>query len=64
MCEGIDRPGLRPSPTGSGDTKMNETGCEAVCGAPKTPHGKGIDKEGEEGEEAIQTCILFYPMVK
>ena len=32
--QGIDRPGVRQVPEGSG--KMEETGCEIICGAPMT----------------------------
>ena len=34
---GIDRPGVLPSPRGQWRTrKMEETGCEIICGAPTT----------------------------
>ena len=40
--QGMDRPGVRQVPAGSGDKrKMEETGCEVTCGAPKTPAVKG-----------------------
>ena len=40
--QGMDRPGVRQVPAGSGDMrKMEETGCEVTCGAPKTPAVKG-----------------------
>ena len=33
----LDRPGVRQVPEGSGEQgKMEETGCEIICGAPKT----------------------------
>ena len=33
--EGMDRPGVRQGPEGSGGQgKMEETGCEIICGAP------------------------------
>ena len=33
----MDRPGVRQVPEGSGEQgKMKETGCENICGAPKT----------------------------
>ena len=36
--QGMDWPGVRQVPEGSGDqTKMEETGCEVICGAPITP---------------------------
>ena len=33
--QGMDRPGVRQVPDGSGEQgKMEETGCEIICGAP------------------------------
>ena len=33
----MDRPGVRHVPEGSGEQgKMEETGCEIICGAPST----------------------------
>ena len=38
--QGMDRPGVRQVPEGSGEqAKMEETGFEIICGAPATPHG-------------------------
>ena len=38
--QGMDRPGVRQVPEGSGEQgKMEETGCEIICGAPNNPHG-------------------------
>ena len=35
--QGMDRPGVRQLPEGSGEQgKMEETGCEIVCGVPTT----------------------------
>ena len=35
--QGMDRPGVRQVPEGSGEqVKMEKTGCEIICGAPKT----------------------------
>ena len=35
--QGMDRPGVRQVPEGSGEQrKMEETGCEVICGAPTT----------------------------
>ena len=40
--QGMDRPGLRQIPEGSGEQgKMEETGCEIICGAPSTLAVKG-----------------------
>ena len=47
--QGMDRPGVRQVPEGSEEQrKMEETGCEVICGAPMTPtvKGEGILKEG------------------
>ena len=39
---GIDRPGVRQVPESSGEQgKMEETGCEIICGAPTTLAVKG-----------------------
>ena len=36
--QGMDRPGVRQVPEGSGEQrKMEETGCEVILGAPTTP---------------------------
>ena len=38
----MDRPGVRQVPEGSGEQgKMEETGCEIICGAPATLAVKG-----------------------
>ena len=40
--QGIDRPGVRLVPEGSGEQgKVEETGCEIICGAPTTLVVKG-----------------------
>ena len=40
--QGMDRPGLRQVPGGSGEQReMEETGCEIICGAPTTLAVKG-----------------------
>ena len=40
--QGMDRPGVRQVPEGSGEQgKMEETGCEIICGAPMTLTVKG-----------------------
>ena len=39
---GMDRPGVRQVPEGSGEQgKMEESGCEIICGAPTTLVVKG-----------------------
>ena len=41
--QGVDWPGVRQVPEGSGEQgKMEETGCEVICGAPTTPAAKGL----------------------
>ena len=38
--QGMDRPGVRQVPEGSGEQgEMEETGCEIICGAPNDPRG-------------------------
>ena len=38
----VDRPGVRQVPEGSGEQgRMEETGCEIICGAPTTLLVKG-----------------------
>ena len=40
--QGMDRPGVRQVPERSGERgKMEETGCEIICGAPMTLAVKG-----------------------
>ena len=40
--QGMDRPGVRQVPEDSREQrKMEETGCEVICGAPTTPVVKG-----------------------
>ena len=40
--QGLERPGVRQVPKGSGEQgKMEETGCEIICGAPTTLTVKG-----------------------
>ena len=41
--QGMDRPGVRQVPEGSGEQgKMEKTGCKIICGAPTTPAVKGL----------------------
>ena len=38
--QGMDRPGVRHVPESGGEQrKMEETGCEVICGAPNDPRG-------------------------
>ena len=41
--QGMDRPGVRQVPEGSGDQgKMEKTGCKIICGAQTTLAVKGL----------------------
>ena len=41
--QGMDRPGVRQVPEGNGEQgKMEEIGCEIICGAPTTLAVKGL----------------------
>ena len=41
--QGMDRPGVRQVPEGSGkQKKMEKTGCKIICGAPTTLAVKGL----------------------
>ena len=41
--EGMDRPGICQVPEGSGEQrKVEETGCEIICGAPTILTVKGL----------------------
>ena len=51
-------PGVRQNPEGSGEQgKMEETGCEVICGAPATLALKGKVREREkERESSFDKC--------
>ena len=41
--QGMDRPGVRQVPEGSGEQeKIEKTGCKIICGAPTTLAVKGL----------------------
>ena len=41
--QGMDRPGIRQVPKGSGEQeKLEKTGCKIICGAPTTLAGEGL----------------------
>ena len=43
QLQGMDRPGVRQVPEGSGEQgKMEKTGCKIICGAPTTLAVKGL----------------------
>ena len=48
----MDRPGVRQVPEGSGEQrKMEETGCEVICGAPTTLTVKGLMMMDDENNK-------------
>ena len=50
--QGMDRPGVRQVPEGSGEQgKMEKTGCEIICGAPRPSRVKVDDMMTEDGEK-------------
>ena len=54
--QGMDRPGVRQVSEGNGEKgKMEETGCEIICGAPITLVVKGQMREREIAQ-IIQHC--------
>ena len=63
--QGMDRPGVRQVPEGSGKQRnMEETGCEVICGTPPTFAVEGEVKakvaEGavENGDFKKEDCVL------
>ena len=40
--QGMDRPGVWQVQEGSGEQKMQKTGCKIICGAPMTLAVKGL----------------------
>ena len=56
--QGIDRPGVRQVPEGSVEQrKMEETGCEVICGAPTTLAVKGQVKYEPKTEFEAFICL-------
>ena len=54
--QGMDRPGVCEVPEGSGEQrKMQETGCEIICGAPTTLAVEGIDDDDDEASLGVFT---------
>ena len=50
----MDRPGVRQVPEGSGEQgKMEETGCEIICGALTTLAVKGLDDDDEDDDDNL-----------
>ena len=51
--QGMDRPGVRQVPEGSGEQgKMETTGCKIICGAPTTLAVKGL----------MMMIIMMHPL--
>ena len=63
--QGMDRPGVHQVPEGSGEQrKMEETGCEVICGAQTTPAVKGYVKvKGELDELAVRVFSCPEPSI-
>ena len=64
--QGMDRPGVRQVPEGSGERrKMWETGCEVICGAPTTPVFKGqvMAKVSIDLNTYVLTVYLLYTKI-
>ena len=56
--QGMDRPGVRQVLEGSGEQeKMEETGCEIICGAPTTLAVKGKIREGVRWSLSMYACL-------
>ena len=70
----MDRPGDRQVPEDSGEQrKMEETGCEIICGAPTTLAVKGYMIDDDDDNRAIavlcavtlkKKLLLFYSYCK
>ena len=64
--EGMDRPGVRQVPEGSGERgKMEETSCEIICGAPTTlaVQGKDDDDDDEDRRGGFWSREFIYKRV-
>ena len=60
--QGMDRPGARQVPEGSGEQgKMEKTGCKIICGAPTTPTVKAEVKKKKKsgGEDLLRGFLTF-----
>ena len=59
--QGMDKPGVRKVPEGSGEQgKMEETGCNIICGAPQTlmivERTKKVETRPGEQSEKTDNC--------
>ena len=58
--QGMDRPGVREVPEGSGEQrKMQETGCEIICGAPTTLAVEEIDDDDDDYDDDQASLGVF-----
>ena len=64
--QGMDRPGIRQVPEGSGEQgKMEETACEIICGAPKTLAVEGLMMmmmRMVKYVKSVITMLLFFTL--
>ena len=59
----MDRPAVHQVPEGSGEQgKMEETGCEIICGAPNDPRGSGIDDDDDDDDDDDLLCLSSIPL--
>ena len=56
--QGMDRPGVRQVPEGSGEQgKMEKTGCKIICGTPTTLAVKGLMMMMID---SVLNCTFFF----
>ena len=57
--QGMDRPGVRQVPEGSGERgKMEKTGCKIICGVPTTLAVKGLMMMMMIDDVEVESCGL------
>ena len=59
--QGMDRPGVRQVPEGSGEQgKIGETGCDIICGVPTTLAVKddGDDDDDDDDDDGLKITTL------
>ena len=58
--QGMDRPGVRQVPEGSGEQgKMEKTGCKIICGAPTTLVVKGLMMMMISSEDTVEIVMTI-----
>ena len=63
--QGMDRPGVRQVPEGSGEQgKMEKTGCKIICGAPTTLAVKGLMMMMMSQKLDQDISLLFTTLVR